>query len=84
MSEVVTQEKLDAALVAVAKHANGEINLNELELAVSYEVGNSLSKTGLANFRMTPLASGRYRFRFTALPQIMPAGVKRLEELSSK
>lgn len=81
--EVVTQKTIDDALVTVSLYAVREISLKELEERLSYEAALALSKTGMVNISVAKLMSGRYIFRFTLSPKIMPSGTERLKQISN-
>ncbi|KMN06746.1 hypothetical protein ACTXOX_14940 [Pseudomonas helleri] len=81
MAEEITQEKLDAALIAVSRYAKKEIGIDKLFDAMSPEIGEHLLRLGLANFKLSRKMSGRYQFRFTPPSPITLAGAQRLETL---
>jgi len=72
---------IDNALLVVARQAENGINLKDLEESTTFQALEALSKTGMANFRVTQFVTGRYRFRWTASPHIMPSGQQRLKEI---
>lgn len=80
--EVVRQikkEELDAALVAFARYKIGEIKIFDLEQAMSFEVGEALSRSGLVRFSIAKMVSGRYRISDEGENAITDAGRDRLE-----
>lgn len=82
--EALTQEQVDAALVAIARWADGEINLGELKQLVSYQAAAAVERTGLANISATQMAAGNWRIRVKMSPAIMPLGRARIEALTNK
>lgn len=72
---------IDNALLVVARQAENGLNLKDLEGSTTFEALEALAKTGMANFSVTQFESGRYRFRWTCSPHIMPAGEQRLKEI---
>lgn len=83
-NEEITQEKLDAALIAIARWADGEINVGELQQIVSYQEAAAVQRTGLANISATQMAAGNWIIRVKMLPPIMPLGRERIESLTSQ
>ena len=80
--EVVRQikkEELDAALVAFARYKIGEIKIFDLEQAMSFEVGEALSRSGLVRFSIAKMVSGRYRISDEGENAITDAGRDRLK-----
>ncbi|HDS0941426.1 TPA: hypothetical protein QDZ12_004749 [Pseudomonas putida] len=72
---------VDGALVALARFANGDLNMREFQETTNFESLEALSKTGMANFRVTKMVSGRYMFRWLSTTRIMPTGEDRLRSL---
>ncbi|MBB6287666.1 MULTISPECIES: hypothetical protein [unclassified Pseudomonas] len=75
----IKKEELDAALVAFARYKIGEIKIFDLEQAMSFEVGEALSRSGLVRFSIAKMASGRYRISDEGENAITDAGRDRLE-----
>ena len=75
----IKKEELDAALVAFARYKIGEIKIFDLEQAMSFEVGEALSRSGLVRFSITKMVSGRYRISDEGENAITDAGRDRLE-----
>ena len=75
----VKKEELDAALVAFARYTIGEIKIFDLEQAMSFEVGEALSRSGLVRFSIAKMVSGRYRISDEGENAITDAGRDRLE-----
>ncbi|MCP1510982.1 hypothetical protein [Pseudomonas rhodesiae] len=75
----IKKEELDAALVAFARYKVGEIKIFDLEQAMSFEVGEALSRSGLVRFSIAKMASGRYRISDEGENAITDAGRDRLE-----
>ena len=75
----IKKEELDAALVAFARYKIGEIKIFDLEQAMSFEVGEALSRSGLVRFSIAKMASGRYRISDEGENAITQAGRDRLE-----
>lgn len=82
--EVVTQEQEDAALVAIARWADGEINLGELKQLVSYQAAAAVQRAGLANISATQMVAGNWIIRVKMSPAIMPLGRARIEAITNK
>jgi len=77
--QVVDQAALDSALIAFARYKTGETKLFDLERAMSFEVGEALSRSELVRFTITKMVSGRYRIRDEGENAITDAGRARLE-----
>lgn len=75
----IKKEELDEALVAFARYKIGEIKIFDLEQAMSFEVGEALSRSGLVKFSIARMASGRYRISDEGENAITDAGRDRLE-----
>lgn len=75
----IKKEELDAALVAFARYKIGEIKIFDLEQAMSFEVGEALSRSGLVRFSIAKMVSGRYRISDEGENAITDAGRDRLE-----
>ncbi|WP_460128187.1 hypothetical protein [Pseudomonas sp. S3_A09] len=75
----VKKEELDAALVAFARYKIGEIRIFDLEQAMSFEVGEALSRSGLVRFSIAKMVSGRYRISDEGENAITDAGRDRLK-----
>lgn len=75
----IKKEELDAALVAFARYKIGEIKIFDLEQAMSFEVGEALSRSGLVRFSIAKMASGHYRISDEGENAITDAGRDRLE-----
>ncbi|MFK3817092.1 hypothetical protein ACI2KG_10835 [Pseudomonas sp. NPDC089407] len=75
----ISQQELDTALVAFTRFKIGEIKLFDLEQAMSFEVGEALSRSGLVRFSITRMVSGRYRLRDEGENAITEAGRDRLQ-----
>lgn len=75
----VKKEELDAALVAFARYKIGEIRIFDLEEAMSFEVGETLSRSGLVRFSIAKMVSGRYRISDEGENAITDAGRDRLK-----
>ncbi|MFJ4456053.1 hypothetical protein ACIP1G_19500 [Pseudomonas sp. NPDC089392] len=75
----ISQQELDKALVAFARYKIGEIKIFDLEQAMSFGVGEALSRSGLVRFSITKLVSGRYRISDEGENAITRAGRERLE-----
>jgi hypothetical protein len=75
----VKKEELDAALVAFARYKIGEIRIFDLEQAMSFEVGEALSRSGLVRFSIAKMVSGRYRISDEGENSITDAGRDRLK-----
>ncbi|AJP53325.1 hypothetical protein [Pseudomonas simiae] len=75
----VKKEELDAALVAFARYKIGEIRIFDLEQAMSFEVGEALSRSGLVRFSIAKMLSGRYRISDEGENAITDAGRDRLK-----
>ncbi|WP_339496900.1 hypothetical protein [Pseudomonas sp. EA_15y_Pfl1_P101] len=75
----IKKEELDAALVAFARYKIGEIKIFDLEQAMSFEVGEALSRSGLVRFSIAKMGSGRYRISDEGENAITDAGRDRLE-----
>ncbi|MND87523.1 hypothetical protein D3C80_795240 [compost metagenome] len=75
----ISQQELDNALVAFARYKIGEIKIFDLEQAMSFEVGEALSQSGLVRFSITKMVSGRYRISDEGENAITQAGRDRLE-----
>lgn len=75
----VKKEELDAALVAFARYKIGEIRIFDLEEAMSFEVGEALSRSGLVRFSIAKMVSGRYRISDEGENAITDAGRDRLK-----
>ncbi|MBA1294441.1 hypothetical protein G7025_13840 [Pseudomonas lurida] len=75
----INKEELDAALVAFARYKIGEIKIFDLEQAMSFEVGEALSRSGLVRFSIAKMVSGRYRISDEGENAITDAGRDRLE-----
>ncbi|WDG44998.1 hypothetical protein PUP72_13665 [Pseudomonas synxantha] len=75
----IKKEELDEALVAFARYKIGEIKIFDLEQAMSFEVGEALSRSGLVRFSIARMASGRYRISDEGENAITDAGRDRLE-----
>lgn len=75
----ISQQELDQALVAFARYKIGEIKIFDLEQAMSFEVGEALSRSGLVRFSITRMVSGRYRISDEGENAITRAGRERLE-----
>lgn len=71
----------DGALVALARFASGKLNMREFQESTNFESLDALSRTGMANFRVTRMVSGRYMFRWLSTTRIMPTGEDRLRAL---
>ena len=82
--EVVTQEQEDAALVAIARWVDGEINLGELQQLVSYQAAAAVQRSGFANISATKMVAGNWIIRVSMSPPIMPLGRARIEALTNK
>lgn len=75
----VKKEELDAALVAFARYKIGEIRIFDLEEAMSFEVGEALSRSGLVRFSIAKMVSGRYRISDEGENAITDTGRDRLK-----
>ncbi|MFJ4385352.1 hypothetical protein ACIP02_13510 [Pseudomonas sp. NPDC089408] len=75
----ISQQELDTALVAFTRFKIGEIKLFDLEQAMSFEVGEALSRSGLVRFSITMMVSGRYRLSDEGENAITEAGRDRLQ-----
>ena len=75
----IKKEELDAALVAFARYKIGEIRIFDLEEAMSFEVGEALSRSGLVRFSIAKMVSGRYRISDEGENAITDAGRDRLK-----
>ncbi|BAP44655.1 hypothetical protein NJC40_09750 [Pseudomonas sp. 21LCFQ02] len=79
--QAVNQQAIDAALIAFYRYKIGELRILDLERAMSFEVGDALSRSGLVRITITRLESGRYRLSDKGEHAITDAGRARLEEL---
>jgi len=77
--EVIDQAAIDSALIAFARYKIGETKIFALERAMSFEVGEALSKSGLVRFTITQSVSGRYRISDEGENAITDAGRARLK-----
>lgn len=77
----VDQAALDSALIAFTRFKIGEIKLFDLEQAMSFEVGEALSRSGLVRFSISKLPSGRYRISDEGETAITDAGRARLQRI---
>ena len=75
----IKKEELDAALVAFARYKIGEIKIFDLKQAMSFEVGEALSRSGLVRFSIAKMVSGRYRISDEGENAITDAGRDRLK-----
>ena len=78
------QNAVDAALVSIARYADGDINLGELKQDVSYEAAAAVAKTRLVNISVTKKIAGNWTIRFTMAPKVMPEGRARIDALTGK
>lgn len=79
--QVISQQALDAALIAFYRYKIGELRILDLERAMSFEAGEALSRSGLVRITITLLPSGRYRLSDKGEHAITDAGRARLEAL---
>ncbi|HDS1817898.1 hypothetical protein D3C81_676360 [compost metagenome] len=77
--QVIDQAALDSALIAFARYKIGETKIFDLERAMSFEVGEALSKSGLVRFSIAKSMSGRYRISDEGENAITDAGRARLK-----
>ncbi|WHL27694.1 lipopolysaccharide kinase InaA family protein [Pseudomonas juntendi] len=80
----ISQQALDNALVAFARYKIGEIKIFDLEQAMSFEAGEALSESGLVQFTIAKMASGRYRISDEGENAITQAGRDRLEAIRGR
>ena len=80
----ISQQALDNALVAFARYKIGEIKIFDLEQAMSFEAGEALSESGLVQFTIAKMASGRYRISDEGENAITQAGRERLEAIRGR
>ncbi|MNG96343.1 hypothetical protein D3C76_228660 [compost metagenome] len=79
--QAIDQKAIDSALIAFSRYKIGEIKIFDLECAMSFEVGEALSKTDLVRFSISKMVSGRYRISDEGENSITDAGRARLEAL---
>lgn len=83
-NDVITQEDIDGALVSIARWADGEINLGDLQKLVGYREAAAVQQSGLTNILATQMHAGNWRIRIKMLPAIMPLGRERIAALTGK
>ncbi|WP_258196998.1 hypothetical protein [Pseudomonas entomophila] len=81
MQPVVGQDALDSALIAFARYKIGETKFSALERAMSFEVGEALSRSEWVRFSISKLPSGRYRIADEGENAITEAGRAHLAAL---
>lgn len=72
---------IDKALVCYYRYVNREISFEELKKQMSYEEGESLSRSPYVRFKITLFVAGGYRIRPMSENTITEAGQARLQQL---
>lgn len=80
--EKLLVERLDAALIAIGRYADGEVSLKDLEASVSVEVADLLQRLGLAILKISHMPPRSFSPQFLEAPKITTVGQARLARIT--